>query len=184
MPERRRRKSIFDLWDEMLNRMLREVWEELDEFMAESRKYVERIEEEMGKEYRAVPGKPLIYGFRITIGPDGRPKIEEFGNVRRVGRRPQITEESEPLVDVYDEGEKIRVVAELPGVEKENIKLKATGRRLVIRATNTDRKYYKEIDLPEEVDIKKAKARYKNGVLEVEIPKKKKGEEEVGIEVE
>ncbi len=183
MPERRRRKSIFELWDEMINKMLREVWEELDEFSMETRRFMSKLEEAARREETAIPGKPLIYGFRITIGPDGVPRIEEFGNVKRVGRRPQITEESEPLVDVYDEGDKIRVVAEIPGVEKEKIKLKVSGGKLIIRASNTNRKYYKEVELPAEVDIKNAKARYKNGVLEVEIPKKEGGEE-VGIKVE
>ena len=182
MPERRR-KSIFDMLDEMINKMLREVWEELDEFAMESRKFLELPDEAL-RERKGIIGRPLVYGFRITIGPDGRPKIEEFGNVRRVGRRPQITEEAEPLVDVYDEGKKVRVVAEIPGVEKDRIKLKAVGRRLIIRASNGDRKYYKEVELPDEVDIKKAKARYKNGVLEVEIPKKESGGEEIGIQVE
>ena len=182
MPEKRR-KSIFDLLDEMINKMLREVWEELDEFAMESRRFMQ-LSDEAIKEGRGIVGKPLVYGFRITIGPDGRPRIEEFGNVKRVGRRPQITEEAEPLVDVYDEGNKVRVVAEIPGVEKDKIKLKAVGRKLIIRASNGDRKYYKEVELPDEVDIKNAKARYKNGVLEVEIPKKESGEEEIGIQVE
>jgi len=182
LPEKRR-KSIFDLLDEMINKMLREVWEELDEFAMESRRFMQ-LSDEAIKEGRGIVGKPLVYGFRITIGPDGRPRIEEFGNVKRVGRRPQITEEAEPLVDVYDEGNKVRVVAEIPGVEKDKIKLKAVGRKLIIRASNGDRKYYKEVELPDEVDIKNAKARYKNGVLEVEIPKKESGEEEIGIQVE
>jgi len=183
LPEKRR-KSIFEMLDEMINKMLKEVWEELDEFAMESRRFLELPPDEVLKERKGIVGRPLVYGFRITIGPDGKPKIEEFGNVKRVGRRPQITEEAEPLVDVYDEGEKIRVVAEIPGVEKDKIKLKAVGRKLIIRASNGDRKYYKEVELPDEVDIKKAKARYKNGVLEVEIPKKESGEEEIGIQVE
>ncbi len=158
---RRRRKSFFDIFDELF----REIEEEFRDFMREIERFGPFKEEV--KEFKG----PFVYGFRITIGPDGIPRIEEFGNVRRRGVRPAITEEREPLIDVLDEGDKIRIVAEMPGVEKDKIKLRVQDRKLIIRASNEHRKYYKEVDLPAEVDIKAAKAMYRNGVLEVEIPK-------------
>lgn len=175
---RRRRKTIFDIFDDLL----REIEEEFQDFIREIERF--GVPREEIKEIK----RPFVYGFRITIGPDGIPRIEEFGNVRRRrGARPSITEiseEREPLVDVLDEGDKVRIIAEMPGVEKDKIKLKVQGRRLIIRASNEHRKYYKEVDLPTEVDIKRAKATYRNGVLEVEIPKVKSkgGEFEIKIE--
>jgi HSP20 family protein len=173
----RRRKTIFDVFDELF----REIQEEFEEFVREA----ERVREEgflEPKEGFEIKG-PYVYGFRLTIGPDGKPRIEEFGNVRRVGRRPRISEEIEPLVDVIDEGNKIRVVAEIPGVEKEKINLKAVNNKLIIKATNFNRKYYKEIELPAEVKIETAKASYRNGVLEVVMDKKEKKPEEGGVEI-
>ncbi len=171
---RRRRKSVFDIFDELF----REIEEEFRDFVKEFERFGPSREE-----IRELRG-PFVYGFRITIGPDGIPRIEEFGNVRRKGIRPVISEEREPLVDVLDEGDKVRVVAEMPGVEKDKIKLTVRDRTLVIRASNEHRKYYKEVELPAEVDIKKAKATYRNGVLEVVIPKVRKGEGEYEIRIE
>jgi HSP20 family protein len=92
-----------------------------------------------------------------------------------------ITEESirEPLVDVIESDDKISVTAEVPGVKKEDIDLEIVDKnKLIIRVDNPDRKYYKEVELPAEVDEKSAKATYQNGVLDIELKKlkpKKKG---------
>ncbi|MEM1643641.1 MAG: archaeal heat shock protein Hsp20 [Desulfurococcaceae archaeon] len=169
---RRRRYSPFD-----------EFFEELDEFMREMFEDIEKEFERLRKrgfyeEFKALEGEPRIYGpyvygFRITIGPDGRPKIEEFGNVRRVGRRPIVSEEREPLVDVFEEKGEVVVIAELPGVDRDKISciVSEDKKKLTIRASNEERKYYKEVDLPAPVDPESGKATYKNGVLEVRFKK-------------
>jgi len=82
-----------------------------------------------------------------------------------------VLEEREPLVDVISTNGEIKVVAELPGVEKEDIKLHGTEDTLTISVDTPRRKYFKEIELPAKVDVKKAKTMYKNGVLEVTLPK-------------
>ncbi len=181
MSERRKRRSIFDLIDELF----REIWEEFEEF---ERRFMYAIPTEV--EERAVFTRPLVYGFRIEIGPDGKPRIYEFGNVKRIGReRPRIvvTEETEPLTDIYEEDDSVRIIVELPGVDKEKIKVRALDdRHLVIEASNRDRRYRKEIELPTEVDVDTAKATFRNGVLEIRIKKKGVQQEERGkiIEVE
>jgi len=121
---------------------------------------------------------PFVYGFSVRIGPDGKPEIQEFGNVvpRRFGR-PEIREEREPIVDVYEEDEEVRVIAELPGVSKDDIELRVLDeRRLVIKASGEERKYYKEVDLPCPVDPDSAKAAYRNGILDVKLKKRAKPE--------
>lgn len=120
---------------------------------------------------------PFVYGYSVTIGPDGKPQIREFGNVKpetRPGKpRIDIREEREPLVDVMSTNGEIKVIAELPGVEKEDIKLQGTEKTLTISVDTSQHKYYKEVELPSKVDPKQAKSSYKNGVLEVTLPKKK-----------
>jgi HSP20 family molecular chaperone IbpA len=73
---------------------------------------------------------PYIYGYSMTMGPDGKPVVREFGNVKPSRRRGMFglpeaklepSETREPLVDVVEDGESARVVAELPGVEKKDI---------------------------------------------------------------
>jgi HSP20 family protein len=107
----------------------------------------------------------------MKIGPDGKPEIQEFGNIKKSLKGPQVKEEREPLVDVVDSGKEIRVVAELPGVEKTDIKLHGTEDTLEISVDTAQYKYHKEIQLPEKVKVREAKSTYKNGVLEVIFPK-------------
>jgi HSP20 family protein len=127
---------------------------------------------------------PFVYGYSMTMGPDGRLRIREFGNIKpktHMGR-PQINvrEQREPLVDVLETDCNIRIVAEMPGVEKEDIRLHGTKTVLTISVDTPQRKYYKEINLPDKVNPKQAKSTYNNGVLEITLPKqedvKRKGE--------
>jgi len=125
---------------------------------------------------------PFVYGYSVTIGPDGKPQIREFGNVKpetRLGMpRINIKEKREPLVDIMETDSEVKVIAELPGVEKEDIKLYGTENKLTISVDTAERKYHKEVELPAKVDTKKTKASYKNGVLEVTLQKKKEPEGE------
>ncbi|MHA1754968.1 MAG: archaeal heat shock protein Hsp20 [Candidatus Odinarchaeia archaeon] len=117
--------------------------------------------------------EPIFWGFSLTRGPDNKPVIREFGNVKPSKKGVEIKEGREPLVDIISEGDKIVVVAELPGVEKQDIKLNATEDTLIISAETPQRKYYKEVEFKEKVDPKTSKAIYKNGVLEVSFEKLK-----------
>ena len=70
-------------------------------------------------------------------------------------------------LDIHEADEELRVVADVPGVEKEDIELKCDGSTLTLDATGTDRSYSERIDLPVPVDEHSASATYNNGVLEV-----------------
>lgn len=179
MPRKKEEKEYKDIFD-----FIDDIFEQMENEMREFEKEFQRFTEEGGKKGGIRTFGPYVYGFRVTVGPDGKPKIEEFGNVvKKPGKERLISEEREPLVDVIEKGDEIRIVAEIPGVEKDSIKVKVIGGdKLVIQATSEDRKYYKEVELPAEVDEKTAKATYKNGVLEV-ILKKKQPKEEGGTDI-
>jgi len=82
-----------------------------------------------------------------------------------------LKEMREPLVDIFDEKSQVRVYVELPGVEKEDIKLNFAGNRVEVKARN----FYKEISLVNEnMRTNETATEYKNGVLEIVIPKEKK----------
>jgi len=169
----------------------RSLFEEMDEMFREMEEMMRREFEEISRrtpsdlirERKLPDGStvrewgPFVYGYSITIGPDGKPQIREFGNIKPTagpGRpRIDIREEREPLVDVMESNGEVKVIAELPGVEKKDIKLHGTETTLTISVDTPQRKYYKEVKLPVKVDPKKAKSSYKNGVLEVSLPKKK-----------
>ena len=120
---------------------------------------------------------PFVYGYSVTVGPDGKPKVTEFGNFKaetQLGKpHMDVKEEREPLTDVIDADGEVRVIVELPGVEKKDIKLSGSDDKLTISVVTTERKYFKEVELPAKVNVNKATSAYTNGVLDVTIPKKK-----------
>ncbi len=70
-------------------------------------------------------------------------------------------------VDVQETDGEVRAVADLPGVDKEDIKLTCDGEVLTISATSDHRDYDERVRLPATVDEHSASATYNNGVLEV-----------------
>lgn len=69
--------------------------------------------------------------------------------------------------DVHETDDTVRIVADVPGVEKEAIDLKCDGTTLYVTAGGSEREYSERIDLPARVDEHSADASYNNGVLEV-----------------
>ena len=181
---RKRRSSSKDPFFGDIDNMFKEMEKMMDE---ELKSFTEKLPKEYVKERQLPDGKtvkelgPFVYGYSMKIGPDGKPEVQEFGNIKKGLRgSPQIREEREPLVDILETNEEVRVVAELPGVEKTDIKLHGTEDSLDISVDTPQYKYYKEVELPVKVRVKEARSTYKNGVLEVVLPKaepsKSKGE--------
>ncbi len=78
---------------------------------------------------------------------------------------------SETHVDVYDETDHVRLVADLPGIEKSELNLQCDGETLTISAANDRREYDERVRLPVRVDEHSATATFNNGVLEVSFEK-------------
>jgi HSP20 family protein len=113
-----------------------------------------------------------VYGLSVKTTVGGKPTVESFGNVKRTPKGPVVEEERQPLVDVFDEKDHVVVIVELPGVEEKQISTKLEGDILTLSAAGGDRKYYKEVILPKDVDTGTLQSKYKNGVLEFRINKK------------
>lgn len=95
-----------------------------------------------------------------------------------------------PHVDVIDRDNEVIVKAELPGVAKEDLDISVTSNSVTIQGTTSHEakeekgdyyrcemsrgSYSRKLALPSEVDEDKAKASFKNGVLELTLPKMKK----------
>jgi len=129
---------------------------------------------------------PIMYGFNIGFGPDGKPIMDSFGNLEKepISGKRKVRETREPLVEVNEDQDQIIVIAEMPGVSKEDIELNATNRSLTISTEKIvfGRSYFKEIDLPAAVNSDYAKARYTNGILEVKLKKLKEKGKTIDIE--
>jgi HSP20 family protein len=81
--------------------------------------------------------------------------------------RDGATGDADLHLDVHETDDEIRVVADIPGVEKESIDLKCDGTVLTIEADAEVKAYSERLTLPSRVDEHTASATYNNGVLEV-----------------
>ena len=151
-----------------------QLFEEIDKEFSEA-------EEMMNKLFRTIRERdhdeingtfPYYYGYQITVGPDGKPHMREFGNVRPSARG--LIEQSgvrEPLVDkALDEKENtLTITAEIPGVTKQDIKVNIAEDHVSIRAEKGEKKYHTDVPVDVALDNAPAKATYANGILELRI---------------
>ncbi|MDH3973793.1 MAG: Hsp20/alpha crystallin family protein [Deltaproteobacteria bacterium] len=124
-----------------------------------------------------------------------------FGRPWMPSLRFPEAEVSAPTVDIFREGNDVVVKAELPGMTKEDIDVTLTDDRITISGEKKkeekveEKDYYRyerstgsftrSFHLPEDVQSDKAKAKFKNGILEIKIPmteEAKKKEKKVEIE--
>ena len=115
---------------------------------------------------------PIFYGYTMTIGSDGKPSVQEFGNVKP--DRPLVSDAREAIVDtIVDEKEKVvKLIAEMPGVEKTDVKILVDKNVVNISAKRGEKKYHCKVPIQHKVDENSAKATYKNGILDLVLTKK------------
>ena len=103
-----------------------------------------------------------------------------------------------PVVDVYETDQELVVKAELPGVKKENVEVSIRDNALYIRGEKKEEReektkayhrvervygrFERVLPLPTDVKVESAKAEFKDGVLEIRIPKAE-GAKERKIEI-
>jgi HSP20 family protein len=120
-------------------------------------------------------GTKAVYGVSVRVGRRGDTRTERFGTVRSsaVGAAGAAVAEDvrEPIIDLFDEGDSLRLVAEMPGVEVEDVRYEVSGRRLTLKADRGDRHYTKDVDLPVETRAPLGAASYRNGIFEIALRK-------------
>ncbi|MHB8069371.1 MAG: Hsp20/alpha crystallin family protein [Desulfobaccales bacterium] len=127
----------------------------------------ERLKKSGELQQRDVKG---VYGFSVKVGlGDKEVKVEPFGNVRRDEESGEsvVQEIREPVVDVFEEKDHTLVVAEMPGISAKNVRLEVKDDLLTIHAEKGDKKYRKEILLPQSYPQDKMKVTCNNGILEI-----------------
>jgi len=155
-------EDLFDDVDRFHQRLAKKMFEEMRDIEEAVQKG--KLEGEWDIKPIEEPGvKGYVARGRFQFGDKPLPKI------LKVPRR--ITEEvREPLIDVFEDNDNIKLYVELPGVEKTDIQLNISRSRAEIKANN----FNEAIDLPPaDIETDKATINYKNGVLEVTIPKTK-----------
>ncbi len=148
----------------------RSIFEELDREAEDMLGRMFRTVREIGS--RSTSEYPYYYGYHVTVGPDGRPRIREFGNIRPAAKG--LVEQSgvrQPLVDsiVNEKENTLTITAEMPGVDKQNINVKVTDQYVIIHAEKGDKKYHADIPIDVELGETSAKASFTNGILELKI---------------
>ena len=159
----------------------RDIWDPFD--------VMREIQEEIDAMFEDLFRGPRLWSYRRFKEPREEFEMRSEGVWR------------EPFVDIFDSGEEFVITAELPGVKKEDIKVRVLEDAVYIEAQVKREQelekegavrieryysgYRRTIRLPEEVIPEKAKAKYNNGVLEIRVPKKHptKKEERGGFEV-
>src|SRR6185437_1928785 len=189
------RRGFFDTRD--IFREFEDMQEEMSRMFNVFNDISSNAPKELVREYQTSKGDkvrevgPIVYGYSMTVGPDGKPHVREFGNVKSPrgggggGRsirgssmdidasKPQITAEREPLADVNSTDNEVKVVLEMTGIKKEDIKINAFDGEVEVIADNPQRRYHKNIEIPQEADIETARSTYNNGILEVTFDIKK-----------
>ncbi|VAX34232.1 hypothetical protein MNBD_NITROSPIRAE03-2036 [hydrothermal vent metagenome] len=141
--------------------------------------------EEMERWFEDVFRRPFS-----LLGPSWLPRM----------RLPEL-EDISPVVDIYEEGDNVVVKAETPGIKKDDIDVSLTDNTVTIsgekkKEEKVEKKNYYRLErsygsftrtfrLPAEVQSDKAKARFKDGILEIRIPKTeeaRKREKKVKVE--
>ncbi len=193
MNNRRRLEGLFDTQD--IFREFEDMQEEMSRMFNKFNDISSNAPKELVREYQTSKGDkvrevgPIVYGYSMTIGPDGKPHVREFGNVKSLrnsrgsggfsrdigdaSKSPQINAEREPLADVNSTDNEVKVVLEMPGIKKEDIKINAFDGEVEVIADNPQRKYHKNIEIPKDADIETARSTYNNGILEVTFDKKR-----------
>jgi len=144
-------------------RNLRDTLDELDRYFEELERDIQNAVRKGLAETRGTYG-PFMAGFSFKLGPEGRPSIQFFGDnpAHGDGYRSPLTEQ---VVD--EKTGTLRLVLDMPGVEKDDIDLSVAEDTAVVKAERGERKYRAEVGLKAEVVPDSGKAEYRNGVLEI-----------------
>jgi HSP20 family protein len=143
------------------------------------------------------PG-PYVYGCRVTMGPDGVPHVQEWGNCRpsrgpsledRQGGGvceplsapdkaksqdgPEVGEPASetPMYELGDCKDSLSLVAEIPGVDRKDIDLRLDDGVLRMDARGRHKSYTLTVQMPASVRLDRRCLQYRNGVLEIRLPK-------------
>jgi HSP20 family protein len=183
---------MFDEWDLIPRRYaFRNFFGDIDREFSQAEEMLNRvfntaqsISPLTADSFREASTFPYYYGYQITVGPDGKPHVREFGNIKPGSKGlVQQSNTREPLVDtsVDEKNNSLTITAEMPGISKEDIKLNASDKQIIIHAEKGDKKYHTEIPLNMEIEDTSAKATYSNGILELRLrlkaPLKSKGKD-------
>lgn len=130
-----------------------DMFDEMDEMFA-------RLFSRMDREFMSAP---QVHGYRIMIRDEGQgPVMPEMAEDDALVSRMN----NETVAEVHHVGDEVKVIADLPGITEEALRLDVKRNRLVIDAGDADNHYHTITALPP-VDTASMQKTLKNGILEV-----------------
>lgn len=135
---------------------------------------------------RSIPPKTMLRKRRKpeAEGATGKQEDYELKVYRKAGEglpkprewvyetKPVFRKVRGPLVDVFREAEEVRVVIDLSGFKRGEVDIDMKPDRFVIKAVKLKQAFREEIVFPKDVDTGKVEERFKNGILEIVLPRK------------
>lgn len=164
--------SMFDWLEWDIDREMQRMTREFERFYRQAQEWSKQ---------KPGPRIPLVWGYSLTQGPEGEPRLERFGNVPGL---PAVEGAWEPStsVQVDDKNHQVHITADLPGVEKKDLRVTVGDEGVVtLEAKGKERTYAKTVRAGMPLVPDSARARYNNGVLDLTIeqakPAKPRGHE-------
>ena len=164
------------------SKRFRDIVDEVDRIFDTMEKEMEDMMKHVYESSSKLLDHPFVYGFSVRMGPEGEPIVRTFGD-----RSTSEQTFREPVYDqlINEEKGELKVLVELPGVDKEDIQLKSSEEDLTISARRGERIYSTNIKLNSPVESETASASYRTGILEVTFKlrgKANKGYTKINVE--
>ena len=128
-----------------------------------------------------LPSVQLGLGKIGTVSPspapekDFKPIVFKKPREWRYETKPIFRKLTEPLIDVFKEAKEVQIIIDMGGFSEGDINLSVQPDKYVINAKYKGQEFNEEIELPPDVDINKTEEIFRNGILQIKLPRKKKG---------
>jgi len=130
-------------------------------------KHFVRFEQTYIPQAQTTPALRGTFDIRRPLGRLGvtHPHATPFPHI------PSLIKERQPLIDIFEEEDHIKVLAELPGVEEKDVNIITDEKTIMITAENATKKYLKIVRLPTCIKKSKIKSTYRNNILQISLEK-------------
>ena len=152
---------------------LTDIAEKLDEISEKGETVTKKGEFTFPSKEGGIKG---VYGFSLKTGLGGKDdevRVEPFGNIRKDKKTGEVVvqEIHEPLIDVFEDADATTLIAEMPGVGSEDIRLEVRDDVLTVFAEKGEKKYRKEILLSHSPVKERIKVTCNNGIVTIRCEK-------------
>ena len=156
-------------FEEEFERQTEQIFKELEQKMPEKLRIEDNDYSDVGM---------FVYEFSINIEKNNKPKIKKIKHVKSISEAKSFLEDlysNEELVDILENEKEFKIILEILGIKKSEIKIRVTENSIIIFAEN--QKYWKKISMPKKIKPNLVKSTYNNGILEINVKKMKEYEE-------